>query len=351
LVVKGPPASRQPAFAAGHQARYPAGYTTSIRSEDRRVRSRFPVAFRPPAFASWASCSRPGIQLSSRSACRPAPRRRPPDPDGVSTFHTHEIRPGRVSSLPRGRRCSYDHRCVRGRRLPPLNGRPLPPRYNQPTRDVRLTRHQQGFSVIHPFGLPLAGDTRSGRAPLGFPLSFAPSRYRPRTSGRGQVWNTDPSHVFGVTPNLQSTNLLITCDIVSQRTRLPRFVASWTGRLPVVTARSYAPTVATSGVRPVARVRPPEAGTERETLTGLLDFLRSTQVNKVAGLTDGRCAAACCPRLGAQAPDPACRDPASGLAEISAETPNNSVDQGELSARTCASACAAWRIMPGLVSQ
>ena len=30
----------------------------------------------------------------------------PPDPDGVSTFRTHEIRPGRVSSLPRGRRCS-----------------------------------------------------------------------------------------------------------------------------------------------------------------------------------------------------------------------------------------------------
>jgi hypothetical protein len=44
--------------------------------------------------------------------------------------------------------------------------------------------------------------------------------------------------------------------------------------------------MATSEVRPVARTRPPEAGTERETLTGLLDFLRSTVVNKVAGLTD-----------------------------------------------------------------
>ena len=44
--------------------------------------------------------------------------------------------------------------------------------------------------------------------------------------------------------------------------------------------------MATSGVQPVARVRAPEAGTERETLTGLLDFLRSTVVNKVAGLTD-----------------------------------------------------------------
>jgi hypothetical protein len=41
-----------------------------------------------------------------------------------------------------------------------------------------------------------------------------------------------------------------------------------------------------SGVPPVPRSRPPEAGTERETLTGLLDFLRATAINKVAGLSD-----------------------------------------------------------------
>jgi hypothetical protein len=39
-------------------------------------------------------------------------------------------------------------------------------------------------------------------------------------------------------------------------------------------------------IEPVARTRPPEDGTERETLTGLLDFLRASVVNKVAGLTD-----------------------------------------------------------------
>jgi hypothetical protein len=32
----------------------------------------FPVGFRPPAFASWTSCSRQRIPLSSRSAYRPA---------------------------------------------------------------------------------------------------------------------------------------------------------------------------------------------------------------------------------------------------------------------------------------
>lgn len=36
----------------------------------------------------------------------------------------------------------------------------------------------------------------------------------------------------------------------------------------------------------MARTRPPEAGSELATLTGLLDFLRATAINKVAGLTD-----------------------------------------------------------------
>ncbi|MBT2511918.1 DinB family protein [Streptomyces sp. ISL-98] len=40
------------------------------------------------------------------------------------------------------------------------------------------------------------------------------------------------------------------------------------------------------GVIPVSRSRPPDDGTEREILAGLLDFLRATVVNKVAGLSD-----------------------------------------------------------------
>jgi len=36
--------------------------------------SRFPAAFRRPALASWSSCSRRGVGLSSRSAYRPARR-------------------------------------------------------------------------------------------------------------------------------------------------------------------------------------------------------------------------------------------------------------------------------------
>ena len=46
---------RQRAFAPGHQARYPASYTRRP-AEEPAMLSRFPAAFRQPAFASWASC-------------------------------------------------------------------------------------------------------------------------------------------------------------------------------------------------------------------------------------------------------------------------------------------------------
>jgi hypothetical protein len=71
----GSPASRQP-FAAGQHR---PGLRPVIRQHPvggPAPRSRFPAAIQPPAFASWASCSRHGIQLPSRSACRPTPRRR-----------------------------------------------------------------------------------------------------------------------------------------------------------------------------------------------------------------------------------------------------------------------------------
>ena len=50
--------------------------------------SRFPAAFRPPAFASRVILSRQGVGPSLRSAYRATIG---PDPDGVSMFHTREI--------------------------------------------------------------------------------------------------------------------------------------------------------------------------------------------------------------------------------------------------------------------
>jgi hypothetical protein len=67
--------------------------------------SRFPAAFRLPALASWSSFARWGAGPSSRSAYRSLNLE--PDPNGVVTLRTHEVRPGWVPSVPRGLR--YPH--------------------------------------------------------------------------------------------------------------------------------------------------------------------------------------------------------------------------------------------------
>ncbi len=50
-----------------------------------------------------------------------------PDPVGIPTFRTCELRPGWVPPVPRGRRCSPGRRDVAGRRLPLRSGQSLHP--------------------------------------------------------------------------------------------------------------------------------------------------------------------------------------------------------------------------------
>jgi hypothetical protein len=103
-----------------------SGQTTRVRIrpvmrdgwlEGPTIISRFPVAFPPPAFrfsvirfplGGWAFLT-VGLPAS-------------PDPDGVTAFPTHELRPGWVPSIPRGRRCSSRLRGLLSRRLPLYHG-------------------------------------------------------------------------------------------------------------------------------------------------------------------------------------------------------------------------------------
>jgi len=109
-----------PRYTAGHQARYPASYTRTHRLEG--------PATTAPAFLLSFDCrrsllGRPVPATGFRFPCgRPTTPPKRCGPDGVSTFHTHEIRPGRVPSVPREQRCPHDRRSVLGRRLPILNG-------------------------------------------------------------------------------------------------------------------------------------------------------------------------------------------------------------------------------------
>jgi hypothetical protein len=91
------------------------------RVEDRVLALlRFPAAFRPPALASWASCSRSGMRLSLRSACRRRTRRR----TRTGFPRSPRMRYGRVGCplCPGSHGVPTTAGIHDGRRLPPHNG-------------------------------------------------------------------------------------------------------------------------------------------------------------------------------------------------------------------------------------
>jgi hypothetical protein len=91
---------------------------------------------------------------------------------------------------------------------------PVIPDHNPP-RDASLTRHQQGFTVIHPTPAFPSPVTPGGTGSLGFPLSFAPSRAGPGSARQG---GDRPGHCLDYVPGISqppSTYSLTTCDLTS----------------------------------------------------------------------------------------------------------------------------------------
>jgi hypothetical protein len=112
-----------------------------------------------------------------------------PDPDGVVTFHAHEIRPGWVPSIPRGLRCPHDRKvCPAATRRLTTASPSTPTR--QFTNGASYHEASNKGSIIHPSGLPLACDPRMERTSLGFSPSFTPRRHRRRMSEWGQAMGT-----------------------------------------------------------------------------------------------------------------------------------------------------------------
>jgi len=134
---------------------------------------RFPVAFRPPAFASRSSDTRRGSGPSSRSAYRttasPGPRQ------GYHVPHARAATGVGAPSTPGTAvltRSAYGHQPA-----PAASRRPVPtPRYNVPSSGLGAHEASTGVHAIHPSGLPLACSSRMERAPSGSPLSFEPRR-------------------------------------------------------------------------------------------------------------------------------------------------------------------------------
>src|SRR6266581_1668853 len=212
-------------FRAGYLARYPASYPPTIREEVPGCGLRFPAAFRLPAFASWTPCPARRNSAPITVGLPQAPRI-PAHVLRTLAGFTRSTRvrpgPGRALSVPREQRCSVDHRVVRGRRLPPLNGRSLPPRYRYPTRDVVLTRHRQEFPVSRPPFLPLACDRHGwDSSPWAFPQAPHPTDQEPAAHAAVGTGRTPTRSYISRTSSTSSTSSLTTCDLVSQRPRTP----------------------------------------------------------------------------------------------------------------------------------
>src|SRR6185312_10956475 len=189
---------------------------------------RFPAAFPPPAFASWAPC--PARRDSAPIAVDlPHAPRIPAPVRGTLAGFTRSARmrpgPGWALSLPRGQRCSLAiaSSVAAARRLPSAG--PYSPHNRHPTRDVDLSRHQQEFPGSRPIpALPLTcGHHGRVSAPWAFPRASYPTDREPAThvavgTGRTQTH----SYVFDIR-RTSSTSSLTTCDPVSQQGRsLPR---------------------------------------------------------------------------------------------------------------------------------
>jgi hypothetical protein len=157
--------------------------------------SRFPAAFRPPAFASWVLLPPLRIGPSSRSAYRVQIRTR--TSSGLSRYA--RARYDRVG------RPLYPGTAVFSRLIKPPQPAPaasqrpvLHPHYNIPSAGLHVTRNHQGFTLVRPFGLPLHLWLPDGTRTLGLNhLGSARSSYPQRTPGWGQA----PEHWPRSTPS------------------------------------------------------------------------------------------------------------------------------------------------------
>jgi hypothetical protein len=123
-------------------------------------------------------------------------RQHEPDPDGVSTFRTRELRPGWVPSIPRGRRCSSGLATITSPRLPHLSGTSLDPATTIHPCEALLDEASTRVQAIHPSGLPLACGSRMERGRRAFPRASHPALTSDARRGGDRPPSTDPNNAL-----------------------------------------------------------------------------------------------------------------------------------------------------------
>jgi hypothetical protein len=209
-VLTGPPDPRQHPFGSG-QRPYPAGYAGRP-AEALTICPGFPLPFGDRRWLLGSSCARWGVGPSLRSAYR---RPSKPDPNGVSTFHTSEIRPGWVPpKLRDGDALPADVGCSAGACR--FSTASPAPRWINPSAGLTITKHRQGFTRVHPSGLPLACGPRMEQGLLGFSFEL----HTPPLPATHVEVGTGLEHWPGTTLSTSSRSSCqvihsISCDFVS----------------------------------------------------------------------------------------------------------------------------------------
>ena len=120
-----------------------------------------------------------------------------PDPNGVSTFRTLRDTTGVGAPYTPGT-AVLTRPAAGPQPAPAASQRPVPaPRRHIPSAGLRMTRHQRGFTSIHPSGLPLACGPRMERAPLG----LSPELRTPPLPATHVRAGTGLEHAPGTTPS------------------------------------------------------------------------------------------------------------------------------------------------------
>ena len=149
-------------------------------------------------------------------------------PEGASgprrstAFRTHELRPGWVSSKPRGRRCSSR---TEGRAQPApagsFRGQSFDPALAHPSCGLPFARHQRGFTRFTRPVCPSPVAAGMERPPSGFPRGFTPRRLGADESRRGGArpssTNLELHAQHHIRLILQIGSSLVSCDLASHR--------------------------------------------------------------------------------------------------------------------------------------
>jgi hypothetical protein len=139
----------------------------------------------------------------------------------VSTFRTHQTRPGRAPSIARGRWWSSRPTTIIGlRRSHPSNLSLRPATTTHPC-EALLHEPSTRVQAIRPSGLRLAGSLWMEQEPLGLPPGFAPRDHSQRTPRRGRIIEHGPE--ICSTASAQPPTSRICCvRATSRRTRASR---------------------------------------------------------------------------------------------------------------------------------